>query len=70
MEFNDACNNVCHILPEGYIIEIFLEKGSGTVRLEDPDGEGVQCSFDDMSIQGMIWEAIKQAKKDSLERHE
>jgi len=49
-------------LPEGWVIEIYVEQGSAGVRLEDPDGDGMQCDFVGLDIEEQVKTAIKTAQ--------
>lgn len=52
----DAINAATAILPNGWTIEISVSRGDGSVRLENPNGEGVP--FDGT---GSLFDSIQKA---------
>lgn len=39
ISFNSACNKSAELLPEGWSVSAYLEKNSGSLSLQNPDGE-------------------------------
>lgn len=61
----DPFNEACRDLPEGYTIEIHLERHSGYVTLTDDEGDDIEVCEDDLDMEGRVREALKVA----LEHH-
>ena len=65
--FEEVVNEVCRDLPEGWLLTIELENGSGIVKLEDPNyGE---VFLNDDHCESLI-EEIENAVKVAIEQHE
>lgn len=66
ISMQEICNAVCEGLPEGYRIDIELERNSGTVRLFDPEGDEQTPDFcvddDDESIAHEVINALASAR--------
>lgn len=66
ISMQEICNAVCEGLPEGYRIDIELERNSGTVRLFDPEGDeqtpGFCADDDDESIAHEVINALASAR--------
>ena len=62
MDIQGLLNIAARDLPEGWVIEIYVEQGSAGVRLEDPDGDGMQCDFVGLDIEEQVKVAIKTAQ--------
>lgn len=60
LKIGHAVEKVAELLPTDYEIVINLEKGSGTVKLFDPDGKQIECGSDE-SFQTQIYTAIEVA---------
>lgn len=62
MDIQELLNIAERDLPEGWVIEIYVERGSAGVRLEDPDGDGMPCDFAGLGIEDQVKTAIKTAQ--------
>lgn len=60
---NDAANEACGELPEGWTVSIVLERGSATVWLVDPADDDTDVHEDDASVSDLVREAIRRAKE-------
>lgn len=60
--FNEMCNRAAAELPEGYEIEISLERGSGSIRLFDFFGNKRDFEIDG-PFHGTLTAAIERAKE-------
>jgi hypothetical protein len=59
---NDAVEEACGELPEGWMVLIYLERGAGWVELVHPDGDMHEVHADEMSISDLVRDAIRRAK--------
>ena len=57
-----AVENAAAELPEGYLISLYVERGSGWIDLTDDNGDVVRVETDDRSLAEQINEAVKAAK--------
>lgn len=60
---NDAVEEACGELPEGWMVLIYLERGAGWVDLSDPDGDCIEVHEDETSISDLVREAVRRAKE-------
>jgi hypothetical protein len=65
LEIGAAMERACRDLPEGFGLEIWLEKDAGTITLHLPDTDATDDQFDRDTFGGQINEAIEFA----IERH-
>lgn len=67
-EFTDVLNKIAEQLPEGYLIEINVEKDSGWIRLWDAESDVYldpeHFTSVDSNIEEQIEDAIRYAKGD------
>lgn len=59
--FMEACNVVCRDLPEGWSIEVTLQRDSGWVSLFDIDGGDVEYPCNHESISQALADALEHA---------
>lgn len=60
---NDAVEEACGELPDGWKVSIYLERGSATVDLIDPWGDEKMVHEDDASVADLVREAVRRAKE-------
>jgi hypothetical protein len=60
---NDAVEEACGELPEGWMVLISLERGAGWVDLIYPDGRMHEVHEDETSVSDLVREAIRRAKE-------
>jgi hypothetical protein len=60
---NDAFEEACGELPDGWMVLIYLERGAGWVELSDPDGDCIEVHEDETSVSDLVREAIRRAKE-------
>jgi hypothetical protein len=60
---NDAVEEACGELPEGWQVCINMEHGAGWVDLFDPDGDCIEVHEDETSVPDLVREAIRRAKE-------
>jgi hypothetical protein len=58
LDFNAACKMACASLPEGWVIEIHLEKGVSLLGLFPPNGARQDFSTTDRTTADQILKAI------------
>lgn len=58
----NAINRACGELPDGYIISLMMENGSGWVAVTNPAGEDVDFDSTDMSLVEQIEYCIDEIK--------
>ena len=58
----DVFNKAAKELPDGFDIFIQLQRSSGTVRLESPDGDDLEFCHDGTIEQQILW-AIEEAHR-------
>jgi hypothetical protein len=66
LDFNLACNIACTGLPEGWVIEIHLEKGVSLLGLFPPNGARQEFSTSDTTTADQMLKAIAAAKASQL----
>ena len=59
---NDAVEEACGELPEGWSVGIDLKRGAATVYVFDPEGESEMVHEDETSVADLIRAAIRKAK--------
>jgi len=62
LDFNLACNMACTGLPEGWVIEIHLEKGVSLLGLFPPNGARQDFSTEDTTTADQLLKAIAVAR--------
>lgn len=62
MGINELANLVCEHLPQGYIVDLEMELGAGTVRLFDHEGDEIHQGNTDMDIAEQITDALNEAR--------
>jgi chromosome segregation ATPase len=60
---NDAVEEACGELPEGWSVGIDLERGAATVYVFDPEGESEMVHEDETKVADLIRAAIRKAKE-------
>lgn len=60
--FKDVTNFVCQHLPDGWQLNIQLEKDAGSLELVDPDGECEDVYYDEGMLSGIV-DAVNQARE-------
>jgi hypothetical protein len=60
---NDAANEACGELPDGWKVSIDLERGAATVWVFDAEGESEMVHEDETSVSDLVREAIRRAKE-------
>ncbi len=60
---DDAVEEACGDLPDGWKVSIYLERGAATVDLIDPWGDGKMVHEDETSISDLVREAVRRAKE-------
>lgn len=68
MDVKDLFNRVCGELPDGYSIDIHLEKDSGDAELFDEYGEEIEFPSNRESLVGTILDALSYADQVATER--
>ena len=58
-------NVPCGELPEGWQLDIRLERGAGSVVLFDPEGHEMPFDFGDLTLKEQVGEAVARAKEGS-----
>lgn len=63
LSLNQAANEACRDLPDGWTLELYMEKGSGYLTLTNPAGDEVFVpgSCDDFSLDVQFAYALKVA---------
>ncbi len=61
MEVQDLLNSASRDLPQGWLIQISIEKGAAWVELQDPEGEIIPIYEDDTPIEEQVKIAIEKA---------
>jgi hypothetical protein len=59
---NDAVEEACGELPDGWQVIINMERGAGWVDLFDPDGDCIEVQEDETSVSDLVREAVRRAK--------
>ncbi len=59
---NDAVEEACGELPDGWQVIINMERGAGWVDLFDPDGDCIEVHEDETSVANLVREAVRRAK--------
>jgi len=62
LDFNLACHMACTGLPDGWVIEIHLEKGVGLLGLFPPNGARQEFSTAGMTTADQMLKAIAVAR--------
>jgi hypothetical protein len=65
---DDAVNNAAKCLPDGWHIEIYVEKGSASVKLVRPDEVEIPID-DEHELSGAVFSAIEFAKDEVEKDH-
>jgi hypothetical protein len=60
---NDAVEEACGELPDGWRVSIDLDLGAATVWVFDPEGESEMVHEDETSVADLVREAIRRAKE-------
>jgi hypothetical protein len=60
---NDAVEEACGEMPEGWSVGITLERGAATVYVFDPEGESEMVHEDETKVADLVREAIRRAKE-------
>ena len=61
MTLDEAINEAARDLPDGWIVELYVEYGTAWVRL-DHDGEGVAVNCSDMTLAQQVAACVRTAK--------
>lgn len=63
MTLHELANQACRDLPEGWIIEIHLERGSGYIDLFNPNGDLIEIpGYDQNSLDTQFIDVLRIAR--------